>query len=159
MAADEGGELTMALARSAANQSPEAREALTEAARDRFAGQSQRGAQFIRNLTGGTDATTTQEGLQAAAAEQPTSRPMRKPMPRVRAACGHPSSSGWQVPMRFRPPCSLHASKAKDEAIVSGYGAINSAHHVHGRWPHTVQPRPNGVPTYPDLQYLGSGAA
>ena len=67
IAADEGGELTTALARSAANQSPEAREALTEAARDRFAGQAQRGAQFIRNLTGGVDATTTQEGLEAAA--------------------------------------------------------------------------------------------
>ncbi len=67
IAADEGGELTRALARSAANQSPEAREALTEATRDRFAGQAQRGAQFIRNLTGGADATTTQEGLEAAA--------------------------------------------------------------------------------------------
>ena len=75
VAADEGGELTMALARSSANQSPEAREALTEAARDRFAGQSQRGAQFIRNLTGGADATTTKSNCKPQR-EQPTSRPM-----------------------------------------------------------------------------------
>ena len=66
IAADEGGELTRALARVPLINHPRPARP-TEATRDRFAGHAQRGAQFIRNLTGGADATTTQEGLEAAA--------------------------------------------------------------------------------------------
>lgn len=50
---DRGGETTRALARSVANQSPEARAVIEKTASDRFAGQSQRAAEFIRRLTGG----------------------------------------------------------------------------------------------------------
>ncbi|PBB75211.1 hypothetical protein CK227_10490 [Mesorhizobium sp. WSM4308] len=51
--ADRGGETTRALARSVANQSPEARATIDKAANDRFAGQGQRAADFIRQVTGG----------------------------------------------------------------------------------------------------------
>ena len=67
---DYGGETTRALARSAANTSPEARQALGDFAQDRFSAQSQRGAQFIRDMVGGTDATTLQERLEKTARAQ-----------------------------------------------------------------------------------------
>lgn len=55
MNVDRGGETTRALARSVANQSPEARGMIERAASDRFGGQSQRASQFIANLAGGAD--------------------------------------------------------------------------------------------------------
>lgn len=71
---DRGGETVRALARSAANQSPETRAALDKVASDRFAGQSGRAAEFIRKLTGGNaDDLTFQENLRNAA------RQMNKP--------------------------------------------------------------------------------
>lgn len=51
--ADRGGETTRALARSVANQSPEARASLTGLAQERYKGQSGRAVDFIRTLTGG----------------------------------------------------------------------------------------------------------
>lgn len=54
---DLGGERTRALARSAANTSPEARQALTEATQPRFEQQASRISRFIRSLTGGADAS------------------------------------------------------------------------------------------------------
>ena len=63
---DVGGETTRALARSAANQSPEARSALMEATGDRFAGQADRIADLLRGF-GPSSAGQTLESLQAAA--------------------------------------------------------------------------------------------
>lgn len=51
--ADRGGETTRALARSVANQNPEARSIIEKAASDRFAGQSQRASEFVRRIAGG----------------------------------------------------------------------------------------------------------
>lgn len=51
--ADRGGETTRALARSVANQSPEARSVIEKTASDRFAGQGDRAVEFIKKLTGG----------------------------------------------------------------------------------------------------------
>lgn len=65
---DRGGETVRALARSAANQSPETRAAIENVAQDRFAGQSNRAADFVRRLTGGNaDDLALQEQLRAAA--------------------------------------------------------------------------------------------
>lgn len=52
--ADRGGETTRALARSVGNQSPEARATIEKAANDRFGGQGQRAASFIRRVAGGS---------------------------------------------------------------------------------------------------------
>lgn len=70
---DLGGESTRALARSAANQSPEARAALLNLTDNRLEGQSGRLETFIRDLvarpgqTGGPNAYATSEALQVAA--------------------------------------------------------------------------------------------
>lgn len=63
---DVGGETTRALARSAANLSPEGRQALTEATGDRFAGQGDRITELLRGL-GPSSAGKTLEELQQAA--------------------------------------------------------------------------------------------
>jgi hypothetical protein len=63
---DVGGETTRALARSAANLSPEGRQALTEATSDRFAGQGDRITDLLRAL-GPSSAGKTLDELQAAA--------------------------------------------------------------------------------------------
>lgn len=66
--ADMGGETTRALARSAANTSPEGRAALQAATSDRFETQAPRTVEFVQRLVGtGGDAGATREGLQAAA--------------------------------------------------------------------------------------------
>jgi len=65
---DAGGETTRALARSAANTSPEAREELAGLVHDRFGTQNTRTADFVQRLTGATgDNPSTTEALQAQA--------------------------------------------------------------------------------------------
>lgn len=51
--ADKGGETVRALARSVANQSPEARAVIDKTASDRFAGQAGRAVNFVRRIAGG----------------------------------------------------------------------------------------------------------
>lgn len=63
---DVGGETTRALARSAANTSPEGRAALAEATADRFAGQGDRIVDLLRSF-GPSSAGKSLEELQAAA--------------------------------------------------------------------------------------------
>lgn len=63
---DAGGETTRALARSAANLSPEGRQALTDATSDRFAGQGDRITDLLRSF-GPSSAGQTLDDLQAAA--------------------------------------------------------------------------------------------
>lgn len=63
---DVGGETTRGLARSAANLSPEGRDALTAATADRFAGQGDRITDLLRGL-GPASAGKTLDELQAAA--------------------------------------------------------------------------------------------
>lgn len=66
--ADLGGETTRALARSAANTSPEGRASLDRLASDRFEGQADRASAFLRRLVGGNvDATATRDALRTAA--------------------------------------------------------------------------------------------
>lgn len=68
--ADQGGENMRALARSAANTSADAREALNEAVSPRFAEQGQRVGGFIRNITGGANADALEQKLQNDARAQ-----------------------------------------------------------------------------------------
>jgi hypothetical protein len=66
--ADRGGEVTRALARSAANQSPEARAAIERVASDRFGAQGQRAVSFLNKVTNGaTDDLALQESIKLAA--------------------------------------------------------------------------------------------
>ena len=65
---DRGGENTRALARAAANQSPDARLSITKAADDRFATQNERAVNIVSRLAGGNvDDVAFQDSLRAAA--------------------------------------------------------------------------------------------
>jgi hypothetical protein len=65
---DRGGETTRALARSVANQSPEARAVIEKTASDRFAGQGTRASAFVERLAGGSaDDLALKEGLRKTA--------------------------------------------------------------------------------------------
>lgn len=65
---DIGGERTRALARSAANMSPEGRETLMEVIQPRFETQSARAIEAIRRIAGTQgDATATQQGIETIA--------------------------------------------------------------------------------------------
>lgn len=69
MNADLGGEQTRALARAAANQSPEARGAMDRVVSDRFADQGNRVVRMVNRLTGGkTDDLLALDGLRDQAA-------------------------------------------------------------------------------------------
>jgi hypothetical protein len=65
--ADFGGDVTKALARSAANTSPEARTALNEVIERRFSTQGDRTGDFIRGFGSGQSAVTTSDQLASAA--------------------------------------------------------------------------------------------
>jgi hypothetical protein len=65
--ADVGGETTKALARSAANTSPEARAALTQATSDRFGNQNERIGDFIQGFGSGKSAVAISDTLDVAA--------------------------------------------------------------------------------------------
>ncbi len=65
--ADFGGETTRALARSAANTSPEARMALGDVIERRFSTQGDRSSDFINSLGSGQSAVNTLDQLQTAA--------------------------------------------------------------------------------------------
>lgn len=150
--ANTAGERTLALARSAANQSPEARAALTEVANDSFAGQSQRTARLIKDMTGGANAAGDLETLQNAARGG------------NRVAYGRAyaeGSSGLWSPELERLAGSDAVSKAMqaaaksagDEAIVSGHGAMNPRITFTPDGRMQFNRGPTGMPTYPDLQY------
>jgi hypothetical protein len=72
-AGDLGGEATRAIARSAANTSPEGRQLLQEATQDRFYTQNERVGNFMQGLGSGNAASDTREALQreARAANKP----------------------------------------------------------------------------------------
>jgi hypothetical protein len=153
MNVDRGGEATRALARSAANNDPEARALIDRKVSDRFAGQGPRASGFIDRLMGGnTDDLAMQSGLKDAA------RKANKPAydkayqdgssgvitPELERLAGSPAIAGAM---------KAAAQKGQDRAIADGYGAFNPkvTFTPDGR----VQFRSGqaGTPTYPDLQF------
>jgi hypothetical protein len=65
---DRGGETTRAIARSVANQSPEARALIEKTASDRFAGQAPRAVELIKRVAGGNvDDIALQQSIRDAA--------------------------------------------------------------------------------------------
>jgi len=158
-----------ALARSAANQSPEARDVLNRMVNDRFAGQTDRATGFLRNLvaTPGNAAETREALVDAArrsnrplydAARQAGDRPIWSPV--IERMSGSPM---------FRQAMKDAVTKGQDRAIADGYGAFNPGVSFDSSGMVSFSRGPKGVPTYPNLQYwdyvkrelddIGSGAA
>ena len=149
---DAGGERTRALARSAANTSPEARQALSEMTQQRFEQQSPRIAGFIRQLTPGANAFADREALEAAArrANRPAyakayaagDRPIWSPQ--LERLTGSPS---------IRQAIGNAVTRGQDRAINDGLGAFRPSAKVTQDGRLLFNKGPTGTPTYPNLQF------
>jgi hypothetical protein len=156
MLMDVGGAHTKALLRSAANVSPEARNILESATNDRFVSQSGRAANTIRNLvTGGANAAKTRAQLEAeyesergfayktayAAGDTPINSPELERLMGSRSVTAAMKDA---------------AEHGNDRAIAEGHGGFNAAVETTPDGRVTFRPGPNGVPTYPNLQFWDS---
>lgn len=141
-----------ALARSSANNSPEARDIIGRMINDRFAGQSDRTTTFLRNLipTNGNAAESREALVEAArranrplydAARQAGDQPIWSPA--IERMSGSPM---------FRQAMKDAVVKGQDRAIAEGYGAFNPGVNFENGIL-SFPKGPNGVPAYPNLQY------
>jgi len=150
---DLAGENTRALARSAANNSPEARQTIVQSNAERFEGQSRRAAEFLRGLVPlQGNAARTREAIQDA------SRRARAPL--YRAAYQEGDRPIWspELEQLTSSPIVVKAMKdavvrGKDRAVLDGYGGFNPGVSVSDTGTVTFNKGPTGVPTYPNLQY------
>lgn len=150
---DAGGETTRALARSAANTSPEARQALSQFVNDRFETQAPRAAAFVDQLVGGAgDVGATTEALQTAA------RAANRPA--YRAAYNAGSNGLWSPELERLTSSPAVVAAMKDaaqngqtRAVADGFGGFNPGVNVTPDGRVIFNKGPTGVPTYPDLQF------
>lgn len=151
--ADLGAGNTQSLLRSAANTSPEGRAILEKAINERFAGQTERVADEVRNLVaGGANAHKTGDQLVAeydkarAPAYRQAYREGDKEIisPVIERLMGSPM---------FENAMKGAVTSGKDRAIMEGYGAFNPGVTVENGMLKFTKTKPNGVPTYPNLQY------
>lgn len=149
---ERGGEMTRALARSAANTSPEGRAVLDNAINPRFEGQAERLNKFLDDQHHFPNATAQQAALSDAA--KATNNP-------AYAKAYQEGSRGLWSPELERlagadsvsTAMQAAAKNAKDEAIIGGFGAMNPRISFTPDGRMQFAKGPSGVPTYPDLQY------
>lgn len=152
--ADRGGETTRALARSVANQSPEARVVIDNVANDRFAGQGERAVDFIKRITGGSvDDLAFQEGVQTAA--------RRANKPAYDAAYGAPAAQAiWSPEIRqlmqspeFRKAVMGATRSGANEAAISGEKAVINPFVFGADGSITLREAADGSKALPSLQF------
>lgn len=152
MLMDLGGESTRALARSAGNTSPEGRQILNNAINDRFEGQTGRVVQWLRDTFNFPNADAQQQALEQTA---------RTANRGAYARAYRDGADGVWSPELERlagadavtAAMQRAASKARDESIIGGYGAMNPRITFSQDGRMQFSRRPNGMPAYPDLQY------
>ena len=152
--ADRGGETVRALARSVANQSPEARAVIEKTASDRFAGQAGRAVEFIRRIAGGNvDDLGYQKGLKDAA--------RLANEPRYRAAMDSPKAAFvWSEPLAelmqsptFRQAVKAAESRGADKAAIAGVKAVKSPFAFDANDVMTIKTNPDGSRVLPSLAF------
>jgi hypothetical protein len=148
---DVGGETTKALARSAANTSPEARSILNDTINDRFEGQSARVTDWLRQTFHYPDAAS-----QSAALDQAARGTNRVNYQRALRE-GDRQIMTPEMERLMTSPTVVEAMRrastsGKDRAVTQGLGGFNAGVTVENG---VVNFRrgPNGVPTYPNLQF------
>jgi hypothetical protein len=144
------GETTRALGRSAANTSPEARAALTEFTQERFEQQSPRIAAYVRDLTGGGNATEDLERIQDVA--------RRANRPAYRAAYQAGESGLWTPELErlasspaVRSAMQAAVQRGRDRAVAEGFGAFNPGVTFENGIMQFGRGR--GAPPYPNAQF------
>lgn len=149
---DFGGETTRALARSAANSSPEGRAALNTAINDRFESQSGRVTDWLNRTFGPSDTGATREALQDAA------RQANKPAYAKAYRDGDQPLWSPELQRLVSSPDVVDAMRAaaekgKSRAVVDGFGGFNSSVQVSPTGVVEFTRGANGQPTYPNLQF------
>lgn len=149
---DIGGETTRALARSAANTSPQGRGELNRVINDRFESQSDRVIGWFNNTFGPADRGATREALELSA------RQANKPA--YAKAYSEGSKPIWSDELQrlvgspdVVDAMKHAAEKGKSRAIADGFGGFNSSVKVNPSGVVEFTKGKNGVPTYPDLQF------
>lgn len=154
-AMDLGGETTRALARSAANTSPEGRAALDRSINDRFESQSTRLTDWLRSTFHYPDAPAQQAALEGVAR---TSNRTAYDAAHVAADATHPGGI-WSPELErlTSSPDVVDAMKSaatsgKGRAVAEGYGGFNPGVTFDNGMVN-FRRATNGVPAYPDLRF------
>jgi len=151
---DRGGETTRALARSVANQSPEARASIENLASDRFGGQSQRAMDFVRRLTGGNaDDLTYQETIRQAARN--TNAPAYRAAYRDPAAQQVYTSRIQQLMQSptFRRAVDRVPAKSADRGAVTGAREIGNPFETNSSGNYVLRRQADGTLIAPSLEF------
>jgi len=152
--ADRGGEVTRALVRSVANQSPEARQVITKVADDRFASQSQRAVDFVKKVAGGNvDDLAYQDAIQSQA------RAVNDPA--YKAAFAHPNAQslftpGLQELMQspsMRAAIDAVPTRSADRGAVQGFKEIANPFSKNSQGAYVLRQDANGTLISPNLQF------
>jgi hypothetical protein len=152
--ADRGGEVTRALARSAANQSPESRQIIEKTASDRFSSQGQRATDFLKKVTNGNvDDLALQERIKVAA------KAVNKPA--YDAAFKSPQAQAVFTPslQELMQSPSLRAAVAKvpersaDRGAVQGFKEIGNPFSMNSQGAYVLRRSANGTMATPTLQF------
>lgn len=149
---DRGGEKTRALARSAANTSPEGRGIMQSAIDQRYEGQGSRVVDAVRRMVGGKDATTNREILNRSA--KAANRPAYN---RAYAAGDRPIISPELERLTGSPDVvkamQAASQNGKTRAIAEGSGAFNARVNITPDGRVVFNRGKGGVPDYPNLQF------
>lgn len=149
---DIGGENTRALARSAANLSPDGRAALSGHLDERYTDQGNRIIGWLNNNFNFPNDYVKQQAIDAA------SRAANKPA--YKTAYDKGSDGIWSPELErlagsdtVRSAMMRGAKNAEDESIIGGYGAMNPRVDFTPDGRMQLHRSPSGMPVYPDLQF------
>lgn len=152
--ADRGGETTRALARSVANQNPEARAIIENTASDRFGAQSQRATSFINRLMGGNvDDLGLQESIRNAA--RAANRPAYEAAYRAPQAqqLFTPRMQELMQSPTFRRAVERVPAKSADRGAVRGEMALQNPFTQNSRGQWVLRQRADGTLVAPTLEF------
>lgn len=152
--ADRGGEVTRALTRSVANQSPEARAVIDNTASDRFGTQSQRAVNFLKRISGGNvDDLAYQENLRNVA--RATNRPAylaAENAPEAQAMFSPRMQELMQSPT-FRSAIDDVPRRSADRGAVEGFKEIGNPFAKNSQGAYVLQRRADGTLVSPNLRF------
>lgn len=151
---DRAGETTRALARSVANQSPEARATINKAAEDRFSGQGQRAVEFIKRITGGQvddlDYLTRVQAASRAANKPAYDAAYREAAAR---AIWSPSIRQLMQSPEFVKAVRGATRTGANEAAITGQKAVTNPFVFAADGSVTLKTMPDGSRALPNLEF------
>lgn len=152
--ADRFGPATRRLARTASNIDDESKAMFSRAIDDRFAGQTGRAENFVKQLMGGaTDDLALKDRLRAAA-DKANGIGYAKAFndPKAKAVWSAPISELMQSPT-FRGAVDAAEGRAADRAAISGFKAVKNPFVQTADGGFTLKTNPDGSRALPSLQF------